>query len=447
LIKTTEAVEPSTEVVEEDTLKTPEVVVDIVEEVLDSQSSHSDCETEEEPAPEETPFVAPATLTPAIMAEQKTAEIDEAVSVAPSEASASDDRVSSTGSDSFDLTSEDYVVDFPELAKYKKTEREQSQFVDVCYKPVYKTLKKLQMRSGPGSKFPANGVVPANTLVRVISEGLDARNHKLIKQWWELHVTHGAAILATPSKRALKSLRDFESWDDWAEEFGFERSEIDSLKRHVGAANNKVKIAVEIEGEEVFGWISRRKKSSPAIKRVFAHGGKPVVQISELRGLIKRNSLFVDAVRKYESANAGRMPKLDLYRSILKKVTGCVKVEWEGAWRQSRSRGSELITLGNGVVRTGYYLPEDTAYVIFSSISKANNFIKNANKKLNDERVQVEFEFNFANLQTVTAIACTAEWTDYCRRLREYKVKDGESVEEFKSRTKRSAGIYTKATL
>merc|ERR1711879_1100786 len=36
---------------------------------------------------------------------------------------------------------------------------------EVCFKPLYKTLKRVQVRSGPGSKFESTGIVGANQQV------------------------------------------------------------------------------------------------------------------------------------------------------------------------------------------------------------------------------------------------------------------------------------------
>jgi len=58
----------------------------------------------------------------------------------------------------------------------------------VCYKPTYKTLQKVQVRTGPGSKYDACGVIPANEQVFVIQEGLLSCDLKLVVDWMALHL-------------------------------------------------------------------------------------------------------------------------------------------------------------------------------------------------------------------------------------------------------------------
>jgi len=58
----------------------------------------------------------------------------------------------------------------------------------VCYKPTYKTLQKIQVRTGPGSKYDASGVIPSNTHVFVIQEGLLSCDMKLVVEWMSLHL-------------------------------------------------------------------------------------------------------------------------------------------------------------------------------------------------------------------------------------------------------------------
>jgi len=58
----------------------------------------------------------------------------------------------------------------------------------VCYKPTYKTFQKIQVRTGPGSKYDACGVIPANEQVFVIQEGLLSCDLKLVVEWMALHL-------------------------------------------------------------------------------------------------------------------------------------------------------------------------------------------------------------------------------------------------------------------
>jgi len=58
----------------------------------------------------------------------------------------------------------------------------------VCYKPTYKSLQKIQVRTGPGSKYEACGVIPANEEVFVIQEGLLSCELPLVVDWMALHL-------------------------------------------------------------------------------------------------------------------------------------------------------------------------------------------------------------------------------------------------------------------
>jgi len=385
-------------------------------------------------------------VKPVEMAPVRTAEIEEAVSASTTVASSTQDDVSSTGSDSFDLNSEDYLVDFPALSKgtLKKSEQTddktvESIDVDVCYMPVYRTLKKIQMRAGPGSKFPAVCVIPANTTVRVLLEGVDDCSKSLVLKWWSLHVNHNGRALRTPSKAVLND-RENESLEEWAERV-FSEEEFESVKRHLRAADNKVKVAVEIDGEDRFGWISKRKKSGPMIQRIFK-GDTPVVAVTNIGSLYNKNFLFANEVTKYKSTHGSRFPPMSFYKKLLKTISGCSKVEWEGEWRNNRRQGSEIVTIGNGIVRTGFYIPHDSAFLFFKSISKATSFIKNAETLLEDQDIEVDFERTFANLQPVSASACPFEHANYISRLQQQRRLEEETDEEFRQRARTYANIY-----
>jgi len=61
----------------------------------------------------------------------------------------------------------------------------------VCYKPTYKTVQKIQVRTGPGSKYEKSGVIPANEQVFVIQEGLLSCDLKLVVDWMKTHLPKG----------------------------------------------------------------------------------------------------------------------------------------------------------------------------------------------------------------------------------------------------------------
>jgi len=74
---------------------------------------------------------------------------------------------------------------------FRKTRQNVNRLGDrrpVCYKPTYKTLQKIQVRTGPGSKYDASGVIPANAQVFVIQEGLLSCDMELVVEWMSLHL-------------------------------------------------------------------------------------------------------------------------------------------------------------------------------------------------------------------------------------------------------------------
>merc|ERR1711908_35724 len=87
---------------------------------------------------------------------------------------------------------------------------------------------------------------------------------------------------------------------------------------------------------------------------------------------------FRTELRRYKEEHHDRMPRKNFYTSLLKNATGCDKVEWAARWVQDRQIGAEIRTLPDGRVRTGYYLPESTAFLVYSSLHKAKAFIKTA---------------------------------------------------------------------
>merc|ERR1719433_1713624 len=92
-----------------------------------------------------------------------------------------------------------YVFNLEDLADdefqhnlvFRKTRQNVNRLGDrrpVCYKPTYKTVQKIQVRTGPGSKYDASGVIPANAQVFVIQEGLLSCDMELVVEWMSLHL-------------------------------------------------------------------------------------------------------------------------------------------------------------------------------------------------------------------------------------------------------------------
>merc|ERR1711879_1129170 len=88
------------------------------------------------------------------------------------------------------------------------------------------------------------------------------------------------------------------------------------------------------------------------------------------------------------------------------------------------------------------YIPHDSAFLFFKSISKATSFIKNAETLLEDQDIEVDFERTFANLQPVSASACPFEHANYISRLQQQRRLEGETDEEFRQRARIYANIY-----
>jgi len=90
------------------------------------------------------------------------------------------------------FSTEDLVDDeFEHNLVFRKTRQNVNRLGDrrpVCYKPTYKTLQKIQVRTGPGSKYDASGVIPANAQVFVIQEGLLSCDMGLVVEWMSLHL-------------------------------------------------------------------------------------------------------------------------------------------------------------------------------------------------------------------------------------------------------------------
>lgn len=193
----------------------------------------------------------------------------------------------------------------------------------VCYKPLYTTLKKLQVRSGPGSKFDKTGIVGSGQHVIVIQEGLLKCDLDLVQEWMHSHLSACVFDFRKSSqptfeeyiKRECKS-NLVKEWNDHLssdvydlgesspptfEEYIKSKYESDSVKleddllkrfaktklgedeaeeflKAAKAANRKVKIMfTNEEGVEEYGWISKRKNSGPQIARIYGSAAPQIV--------------------------------------------------------------------------------------------------------------------------------------------------------------------------
>jgi len=95
---------------------------------------------------------------------------------------------------------------------FRKTRQSVKRFdrQPVCYKPTYKTVQRIQVRTGPGSKYDASYIIPANTQVFVIQEGLLSCDLKLVVDWMSVHL---------PKKMVCKQLvnSNAQNFDEYIE--------------------------------------------------------------------------------------------------------------------------------------------------------------------------------------------------------------------------------------
>jgi len=201
-------------------------------------------------------------------------------------------------SDGMYLTNVDgkYVFEFADISKMyndglvhrlhfretqSKVQRKKHNPTPVCFKPLYKTLKKVQVRSGPGSKFEATGVIGANEEVIVIQEGLMECDLKLVENWMKLHLPKEMVQSLRRSDWEGKPIETLENFEEYientslGEEEGepietyinetFDEHEANIFRKALAAANRKVKVMYKENGATKYGWISKRKNSGALI--------------------------------------------------------------------------------------------------------------------------------------------------------------------------------------
>lgn len=179
----------------------------------------------------------------------------------------------------------------------------------VCFRPLYKTLKKVQVRSGPGSKFEATGVIGANEEVVVIQEGLLECDLGLVESWMQLHLPQEMV-----TQKMLKSFRRRNrSGEEQSEEYEyryatfedhidntilevkdtpmetyvsetFDEDEQNVFRKAFTAANRKVKVMYKENGITKYGWISKRKNSGVLIRRLYGKS-TPTIVVSNIQAL------------------------------------------------------------------------------------------------------------------------------------------------------------------
>merc|ERR1712007_29884 len=122
-----------------------------------------------------------------------------------------------------------------------KVQRKKHNPTPVCFKPLYKTLKKVQVRSGPGSKFEATGVIGADEEIIVIQEGLMECDLKLVENWMKLHLPRKMVQSLRRSNWKGEIIETLENFEDYITET-FDEHEANIFRKALAAANRKVKV-------------------------------------------------------------------------------------------------------------------------------------------------------------------------------------------------------------
>lgn len=390
-------------------------------------------------------------------------------------------------SDGFYLTNVDgkHVFNFSDIFKMKhdglvhrlhfqetpsKVQRKKHKKTQVCFKPLYKTLKKVQVRSGPGSKFEATGVIGANEEVVVIQEGLLECDLELVENWMQLHL---------PQEMVQSFRRDYATFEDYIElledderdpmetyinETFFDEDEQNIFRKALTAANRKVKVMYKQNGITKYGWVSKRKNSGALIRRLYGKSTPTIVvsnietlptdlQMAQLEELeeIWGSSILVEAIKfidsnmknttvKFTNNNGKKIervekhnckPKMSFYENLAKSaISGIIgtkkprfNIEWDAKFQSDRFGGLEKQTImvdGKSRMRTGYFVPDNEFIVTFQRLSDAVTFYNTDMDKTCLTGADVEWDQTYANLQPVDAKECP-EHLRYKKRSRAFK--------------------------
>jgi len=351
-----------------------------------------------------------------------------------------------------------------------KVQRKQDNETQVCFRPLYKTLKKVQVRSGPGSKFEATGVIGANEEVVVIQEGLLECDLELVENWMQLHL---------PQEMVQSFRRDYATFEDYIElledderdpmetyinETFFDEDEQNIFRKALTAANRKVKVMYKQNGITKYGWVSKRKNSGALIRRLYGKSTPTIVvsnietlptdlQMAQLEELeeIWGSSILVEAIKfidsnmknttvKFTNNNGKKIervekhnckPKMSFYENLAKSaISGIIgtkkprfNIEWDAKFQSDRFGGLEKQTImvdGKSRMRTGYFVPDNEFIVTFQRLSDAVTFYNTDMDKTCLTGADVEWDQTYANLQPVDAKECP-EHLRYKKRSRAFK--------------------------
>jgi len=388
-------------------------------------------------------------------------------------------------SDGMYLTNVDgkYVFEFADISKMyndglvhrlhfretqSKVQRKKHNPTPVCFKPLYKTLKKVQVRSGPGSKFEATGVIGANEEVIVIQEGLMECDLKLVENWMKLHLPREMVQSLRRSNwkgEIIETLENFEEYiasmsldpeecktiEDYITET-FDEHEANIFRKALAAANRKVKVMYKENGATKYGWISKRKNSGALITRLYGKSTPKIVvsgvetqpydgdfanpercegtMLIDVMNFIESNTK--NTTVKYTNADGKKCerveshkckPTMSFYQNLAKSeistLIGTKKprfnIEWDSSFRSDRFRGLEKQTVmvqGKSRMRTGYYIPEEEFTVAFQRLADAVTFYNVCLENTRFAHANVEWDQVFGNLQPIDAKVCP-EYNQY----------------------------------
>lgn len=368
----------------------------------------------------------------------------------------------------YDLVFRQIVVDleaeyFPELDVTEKVDAVESEKSDrlVCYKPTYKTLQKVQVRTGPGSKFEACGIIKQNEQVIVIQEGLLGCDLELVYEWMALHLPEHMVLEELVKERTIEKFPSFEDYVGDIDEFAafkFEEEEQNIFLKALKAANRKVKVMWIENGIEKYGWISKKKNSKSSegkktkalITRVFGsaapkvhiHGvsadiedvnavdrRKPFRELAEdditfAKDALKyskehtKNTTIKDYWGEPKTVNRKCFPPMSFYKKLVKsEVCGIIgskmsrfNIDWDGKFVSDRFCGLEKAKVvcndGKTRYRTGYYTPDDCMTISFQRFSDAKKFLDSDLDETRFNGADVELDITYANEHPVDASMC-----------------------------------------
>lgn len=392
-------------------------------------------------------------------------------------------------SDGMYLTNVDgkYVFEFTDISKMyndglvhrlhfretqSKVQRKKHNPTPVCFKPLYKTLKKVQVRSGPGSKFEATGVIGANEEVIVIQEGLMECDLKLVENWMKLHLPKEMIQSLRRSNWEGKPIETLENFEEYIENSSLDREECKTIEDYINetfdeheanifrkalaAANRKVKVMYKENGTTKYGWISKRKNSGALITRLYGKSTPKIVvsgvetqpydgdfarpercegtMLIDVMNFIESNTKnttvkYTDAYgKKCERVESHKCkPTMSFYQNLAKSeistLIGTKKprfnIEWDSSFRSDRFRGLEKQTVmvqGKSRMRTGYFVPEEEFTVAFQRLSDAVTFYNACLENTRFAHANVEWDQAYANLQPVHAKVCP-EYNQYTQEI------------------------------